>query len=44
MDFEVKKPKNREKINSKNHVFFECVFELIFERFWTGFGRVLGKA
>ena len=26
MDFEMKNPKNREQINSKSVIFFECVF------------------
>ena len=33
---------NHEKNDSKNHVFFACVFKSILERFGKGFGKVLG--
>ena len=33
---------NHEKNDSKNHVFFACVFKSILERFGEGFGRGLG--
>ena len=33
---------NHEKNDSKNHVFFACVFPSILERFGEGFGRGLG--
>ena len=33
---------NHNKNASPNHIFFACVFLSILERFWEGFGRVLG--
>ena len=42
MDFAVKNHKNCEKMNSKNNVFFDCIFLWILGGFAEDFGRVLG--
>ena len=33
---------NNDKNRAKNSVFFDCIFYLILEGFWGGFGRALG--
>ena len=42
MVLEAEIQENHEKNDSKNHVFFACVFKSILERFGEGFGRGLG--